>query len=179
MRIGSRQIWIALALAAAPIGSGCGQLGTNWKGTRPVAPRLIQPADVARQPAGAPQRTLLAWFGALQRNDAAAAAMFYDPALRVSPDSLRPQRLAAAALLGELGAEIQDVSTDGNRAIVFTRLTARRVAPNGRIDTYVEPQAFDLVRVNGSWRIANDNFLQAAPALYRDLATRFARRDET
>ena len=166
---------LALVLSAGLIVGGCGQLGASWKGTRLEQPAVIAPAEVQRYPADAPQRSFLAWFRALQLDDTATAAGFYDKALGLSPKRVARSRRRARRLLREAGLEVVDVSRGGRRATVFTLLTVRRVAPNGRVDAYVTPQAFDLVRVGGAWKLANNLFLQSADSLHRDLAIRVAR----
>jgi hypothetical protein len=171
----ARLVPVALPLLAALIAGGCGELGASWRGTRTVRPRVVPTAEVARYAADTPQRAFLAWFRALQLGDP-AAAIFYDKTLRMSPGRIAHLRKGtASALFKEVGApEVLDVSRDGHRATVFTLLTARRAAPNGRVDSYVTPQAFNLVRTGGSWRVADNRFLETADALHRDFVGKFA-----
>src|SRR6266480_2443273 len=129
----ARTVGVALVLLSAGlVVGGCGELGASWKGTRVEPPSAIAAAEVARQPRDAPQRAVLAWFRALQLDDAATAATFYDRSLGLGSARIASQRRAARPLLGEVGARIVDVSQEGGRATVFTLLTLRRVAPNGR-----------------------------------------------
>lgn len=165
----------SIAVAALTLGLavvGCGDLPTPDKGADPsrpyrvvVSPQRIGPREIDRQPAGSPQRALLSWFGALQRGDAHAAASMLDPALRVDVAKVRRQRRIARNFFRYVGiGQLLDTTRAGDRATVFTTLARAWKAPNHRVNQYNQAQAFDLIRVNGRWLIADNYFLSLTAA---------------
>lgn len=63
-------LWAAVALALALFAAGCG----DERDVRVVTPKTVQPRDLARYPAGSPQRSTLELLRAVQLNDPEAAA---------------------------------------------------------------------------------------------------------
>ena len=173
----SRRLTCALLASVALFAVGCGELRTPEKGIDPerpyrlpAQPAAIDAARLGRYGRDAPERTVLAWFGAMQRGAFRTAAELYAPALDVTPRELRRQRRVAIGLFRTSGMDkIVDVHRAGSWATVFTLLKRRLVAPNGRADLYIQPQAFDVVRTSQGWRLADNLFLDVAAKKSRPL----------
>jgi hypothetical protein len=149
----------AFALVAALLGVGCGELGADYKGTRAVPPPRVRSAELARYAPGAPQRALLEWCAAIQRGDNARVHRIGDERESRRPDYLA-RRLQAVVLFRAVDCpEIDDVQFRGDRATVFATVATARKAPNGRVDSYSRPQAFEFRRVNHAWRLSYDTDL--------------------
>jgi hypothetical protein len=163
-RVAWRPLAGSVAVAAALVASGCGELGEDWRGLRLEPPHRVGPADVARLPAGSPERAFAEWYAAVQRRDAVAAvarfagsAKITEPALAAYWKRLPPPRSASM--------RITDVERRGRAATVFVMLTTRYVAPNGRAVEFRAPRAATLVRSDGAWRLPGSWFLLSLGAL--------------
>jgi hypothetical protein len=144
----------------AVLATGCGELGADWRGLRLEPPRRTSPEDVARLPAGSPQRAFLTWYAAVQRRDAATAASVFDRSAGITAQTLGaywralpPPRSAAARIV--------DVDRRSRRATVFVELRTRYVAPNGRAVEFRVPGAATLVRSERTWRLPQSWFLRS------------------
>lgn len=74
----------AVAVALTVTATGCG----NDPQLRVIAPTTVQPQDVARYPAGSPQRSTLELLRAVQFNNPQAAGRYLAPALGLSRSEL-------------------------------------------------------------------------------------------
>jgi hypothetical protein len=155
--------WIPALLAAGLAVSlgGCGEIGRDWKGLR------LMPAEVVGQPAiravprGSPARTVLEWYRAVQRRDAAGAMRLYSRRVRPTPDAMHYEFTATGGFFAGVTLDrVADVTARRGRATVFTELRYRWQAPNGRGVEVHQPQAFPLVREGGQWRLADDYFMR-------------------
>ena len=64
---------LAWVLAVLVLPGGCGELGKDYTGTRPMPPTPLTPAEIGHYAPGTPERTLLAWCDAVQHNRSSAA----------------------------------------------------------------------------------------------------------
>jgi hypothetical protein len=116
---------------------------------------------LARYPPGSPQRAVLKWYGALQRNDVLAVRRYYPARARfTTPPELRYQMGQARHFFQRVG--LGPLSLDAVRsgsATVVTDLRVRWEAPNGRAVELRSPQSFTLVRERGRWQFADTYFL--------------------
>lgn len=168
---------VGVLVACAIASGGCGALPTPEIGADPDRPYRLpaRPAPItervlARYPAGSPPQEVLRWYGAMQGRSFGTAAGLYDPSLGITPRLLRLQRNKARGMFnGSEIARVLDTTRLGNHAIVYTLMEHRLVAPNGRADVYVDPQAFDLVRTRDGWRLADNLLLDNAAKKARPL----------
>jgi hypothetical protein len=118
--------------------------------------------ELERYGRGSPERAVLEWYAALQRNDVQAASRFYrSPTPGETPAELRVRLTAAAPVVAQTG--FGPLSSQPGRAGTVTVLTEMRVrweAPNGRAQETRTPQSFTLVRQQGRWRFADTYFPQ-------------------
>ena len=151
----------AVLLAVASVGvGGCGELGADWKGLRLVRSEVLQQPALERYDEGSPERVVLEWFRAGQRTDSVTAARFYSRELRQTPDEIRSRLARTAKFFERVGLRrVSDVASRGDSATVFTELSYKWEAPNGRNHEIHRPQAFTLVRERGAWRLVDDFFL--------------------
>jgi hypothetical protein len=113
--------------------------------------------ELARHPAGSPQRAFLEWFGALQRKRSAAAVRYYAPELKLGERELTRLRGQAAYAFDSLGPpRILGMSRRGDVATVrvglrnYTSPTDFRESP---------PTTFRLRRADGQWRLTGNGLL--------------------
>jgi hypothetical protein len=127
---------VVLVLTVATLGCG------DDRSLQVIAPKTVQPQDVARYPAGSPQRSTLELLRAVQFNDPQAASRYLAPAFGLS----------RAELLGSL----RDLR-DG--ALKLTTPSRLSVQERGRsAATLVTPVGKDRVtlrwaRSGGGWRL--------------------------
>ena len=140
MICGARVRDAALVLIVAAVVGGCGELGADFRGSRPLAPAV---PVIAGYPSGTPQRALLFWCRALIVGD--------EPLAR----SLTIGGLADARRLVRSRScpRILDVQARGDGVTAFTVLSQTQIAPNGRRDSRAQLQAFELRRRDGRWRV--------------------------
>lgn len=141
--------------------AGCGTLGASYTGLRLVQPK---PVSLELEPLGTPARAVLDWFAVMQRFDAVAAARLYAPRARVTPEIIRFERgnVAGRTFFARFQPpRVLDVSMTKQRATVFTALDVRWVSPDRRTVVSTQPQAFELVRDAGSWKLADGLLLQS------------------
>jgi hypothetical protein len=156
----------------AALAAGCGELDAEYKGQRPVRPVPLSEGQAARYAPGGPERAVLDWFRALQRNDAPAAASSYAPVLRLSARTVRRQRASASRFFDHFALRrVLDVSRHGSWATVFAELNMRWQAPNGRAVEIRMPQAFTVVRTRRGWKLADPSFLRRARGFVPEVAT--------
>jgi hypothetical protein len=148
-----------LALAAAI--SACGDLGGRYRPSQIVPPPRVDQQALERYPPGSPQRVVLGWYGALQRDDPVAVSRYYrERTAFTTPDALRFQMVRARHFFDGvgLGPLTVDMVRSGS-ATVLTDLRVRWEAHNGRAQELRSPQSFTLVRERGRWRFADTYFL--------------------
>lgn len=151
-----------LLVTAVPA-AGCGTLGASYTGLRLVHPK---PVSVELEPLGTPARTVLDWFAAMQRSDSVAAARLYAPRARVTPDVMRFARAGGRSFFARAQPpRVLDVSMTKQQATVYAAFDVRWASPDKRTVVSTQPQAFELVRDGGSWKLADDLPLQSLSTL--------------
>ncbi len=148
----------ALGIASALVGS-CGGIGSDDGVTERVQqPRIITAKRLEGVPEGSPQRTVYAWWRALQFDNPVEASRYYVKSLGLTPERLERQFRYGSALLNLYAMpRLVDVVEEGNRATVQLLLQKAARNPNGRVDRASSARGFNLVRENGEWKLA-DNF---------------------
>jgi hypothetical protein len=137
--------WAAALLTSAAL-AGCGELGADFRGTKPLPSPPPSPSQIDRLVAGSPERTLLQWCRDLKRTR-----------------DIRTRWVTAFVLFRLTSCpRIVDVMTEGDRATAYTILTTRWIAPNGRVDAKLQPQAFHLVRDGRAWSVVDDRLMSTA-----------------
>ncbi len=153
--------WIAavLALGACCL-PGC-SFGGDEVAQRVQQPTLLSAAAVERQQAASPARALFEWWRAMQLANFRSGARHYPGELQLTPEQLERQvRVATGAFSAR--PLVVEVDENGSRATVAVLLENRTRAPNGRVDVLRVPRSFELVRENGDWRLADNNYLERA-----------------
>jgi hypothetical protein len=164
-----RTLGATLAVGAMVAG-GCGSLGAGDETDRVNKLQLVRKADVARHPEGSAARTFLEWWRALQYGSGTQAVRRYAEDVDVNQTRLQRQLEVGVDLLGlRARPTVHDVVEEGDEATVFAVFTSAVVNPNGRADKVQSPKAFDLVREDGEWKIADNRYIERT---FR-LATRF------
>ena len=143
--------------------SGCGALSSDEAIRRVQEPLLLSRASVERQPPGTPQRTVFAWWRALQSGDARAASRYYARSVGMTPTRMERRLGLGSLALGLLGRpRLVDVEGDDRRATVMVVLETRTENPNGRIDVTRTALSFHLVRTDGDWKLADNRYIDGA-----------------
>ena len=157
-------LWVALG--GAIVLAGCGSLGTGEERDRVEQPLLVSTADVERYPQGSPERTFLEWWRALQFGSGSQAVRYYASDVDVSQRELQRAADVGVELIGlRARPKVLDVLGDDGRATVYVLFTRAQLNPNGRADKVRTPRAFDLVREDGSWKLADNRYIEQTLAL--------------
>jgi hypothetical protein len=144
--------------AVAVVVAGCGSLG-GLPG-RVEAPQLVTAAQIQHYPQDSPARTVLQWWRALQFGSPEVGARYYASRLHMTPRRLQERLAIGADLLSlKAGLQIVDVVKHGDRATVFALRNQVLLYPNRRKDEIRSPQAFNLVRDHGTWRLADNRYI--------------------
>jgi hypothetical protein len=143
--------------------TGCGELGGSFRGTRPVRPAVVSPAQLARQPEGSPGRALLTWCKAAQERDGTLMRRMY--VSWAGAAAAREDALTSIRMVARTGCPTAlETDVEGDQATVFGQVVVARTAPNGRVDSASTPIAFNLERSGGSWTVLPGAFLSLRPA---------------
>jgi hypothetical protein len=173
MRRGILSVLLLAALALA----GCGNLGSGEVTERVRVPSLLAKEQVDRYPEGSPARVVFEWWRALQFDNSVAASRYYDRSLRLTPAKLDRQLKEGIRALGlDRRPRLVEVDEQGDSATVFLLLDASMRNPNGRVDVAGTARAFNLVREDGEWRLAENTYLERSARLSRSFAKALARR---
>ena len=148
MSAARRATALACAFAsAALLAAGC---GSEPPATVSRSAFLLPLSAVRHLPAGSPQRSLLAWWRALQSGDRAGVRA----ALPRGAEGALANLPALASVGVRLRPSIVDVERHGRRAVVYTEMVVRRPIGTPRLAPAVRiPQAFALERRGGRWRL--------------------------
>lgn len=140
---------------------GCGELG-ELRG-RIEQPQIVTKQQLARYPAGSPERTVLLWWRALQFNSPELASRYYVSDLKLTPAKLEEQlKLGPDFLDLKAGLRLMDVDESGSSATILALRNRVLQYPNGREDRVRVPMAFNLRRESGEWRLANNRYIDRA-----------------
>jgi hypothetical protein len=123
--------------------------------------QLVTAAQIARQPAGSPQRALLEFWREMQYRNVPLAVDYFDPRLRVTERRLSDtiSVVARHRKLGDTALAIREVDVRGKTATVRTVLTLESSPADGEFSYDELAQAFNMRRTDGRWRLADNNFL--------------------
>ncbi len=129
------------------------QLSEEMQAQRNQALAPVSPADIARYPAGSPERTVLTIWRALQFHDlATATSLLSPPPPRELVPAVEGYLLGPAAeLTATAKPRVTGVRREGNEAVTVLRV-ARRVEEGNRVITRVgAPVELTLERSEGRW----------------------------
>lgn len=141
---------------------------TAQEGTRRLGHHLVSDEQVRAQPAGSPQRTLLAFWQAVQFQDVNEVRSLLAPALARQYRGARLARLLTDATAGFAALpEIRGVRRDGDDAIIRLSLTYYR--GDGDAGALIA-RSLDLRETPDGWRIADLDFAVAEAAKARRAA---------
>jgi hypothetical protein len=150
--IASLLLGIALALVA------CGSLG-GLPG-RVEQPQIVTTQEINRYPEDSPVRTVLRWWRALQFGSAELATSYYSPRLGLEPKDIERGLKVGPSLLNlNAGLRVVEVEDAGRGGAVLVMLTKKLRHPNGRTDVERTPVAFELVKQDGRWLLANNDYI--------------------
>ena len=172
---------LRLAAGGAIVLAGCGSLGTGEERDRVEQPQLLRASDVERYREGSAERTFLEWWRALQFASGTQAVRHYASEVEVNPRRLQKAVEAGVDLLGlRARPKVLDVVQHDDRATIYVLFTRAELSPNGRADKVRTPRAFDLVREDGSWKLADNGYVERTLRLaekFVEEATKGPRRD--
>lgn len=161
VRVLSNKTALVPALLAVVALAGCGELG-ELRG-RIEQPQIVTKQQLARYPAGSPERTVLLWWRALQFNSPELASRYYASDLKLTPARLEEQlKLGPDFLDLKAGLRPVDVDESGDSATILALRERVLQYPNGRDDRVRVPMAFNLIRESGEWRLANNRYIDRA-----------------
>ena len=161
-----------LAALGAGALAGCAGIGDDDDlQTRTTGPSLVTKAQIASLPEGSPARTVFEWWRALQFSNPIIAAQYYSPKLHITPARLE-QQLQFGPGAQNLNARPHLVATDvrGDRAVVNVLLENQVSNPNGRTDKNQTGRGFNLVQVDGQWKLAENLYLERGERVQRAFA---------
>lgn len=160
-----------LALGACAL-TGCAGIGGNDAvKQRTTGPELLSKAQVQHYPAGSPARTVFEWWRSIQFDNPVTAARYYSTALGVTPKTLESQlQFGAGAQNLNAKPKLVEVDENGNRATVMVLLQNTVRNPNGRVDTSQTARAFNLVREQGTWKLAENLYLERGARIQKAFA---------
>ena len=166
-----RPIALLLALGAGAL-VGCAGIGTDDDvNVRVTGPALVTKKQLASLPEGSPARTVFEWWRTIQFDNPTVAARYYSRKLNVTAQTLEHQ-LEFGAASQNLNARPHLVGTDmdGDHAIVNVLLENLSSNPNGRVDKNQTARAFNLVREDGEWKLAENMYLDRGERIQRSFA---------
>jgi hypothetical protein len=161
-----------LALGAGAL-VGCAGIGTDDDvRVRVTGPALVSKKQIAALPEGSPARTVYEWWRSIQFDNPIVAAGFYSKELGITTRTIERQ-LEFGAAAQNLNARPTLVGTDmvdADHAIVNVLLENIARNPNGRIDKNQTARAFNLVREDGEWKLAENMYLERGERIQRAFA---------
>ena len=161
-----------LALGAGAL-VGCAGIGTDDDvRVRVTGPALVSKKQIAALPEGSPARTVYEWWRSIQFDNPIVAAGFYSKELGITTRTIERQ-LEFGAAAQNLNARPHLVGTDmvdADHAIVNVLLENIARNPNGRIDKNQTARAFNLVREDGEWKLAENMYLERGERIQRAFA---------
>jgi hypothetical protein len=166
-----RALPLLAALGAGAL-AGCAGIGTDDDvKVRVTGPALVTKKQLASLPEDSPARTVFEWWRSIQFDNPTIAVQYYSRKLDITTLTLEHQ-LEFGAAAQNLNARPKLVGTeiDGDRAIVNVLLENVQRNPNGRIDKNQTARAFNLVRENGQWKLAENMYLERGERIQRAFA---------
>lgn len=166
-----RPFALLLALGAGALAS-CAGIGTDDSvKVRITGPALVTKKQLASLPEGSPARTVFEWWRTIQFDNPTLAARYYSRKLHITPLTIERQ-LEFGAASQNLNARPHLVGTDmqGDHATVNVLLENVASNPNGRVDKRQTARAFNLVREDGEWKLAENMYLERGERIQRAFA---------
>jgi hypothetical protein len=147
---------------------GCGSSGGSQGSGTPSTPQslLVTPSKIQEAGPRTPTGVLLAWWQALQFEDARSAIKFYAPKVTTSSRIAAQLNVSGAPTLAM--PEVEQTHLSRKRARLYAVIVAATVTKKDQIDTITRrPVTLRMVNRDGKWLFADNNFLaeRAAAAL--------------
>ena len=168
-----------LAIIAFTVGAaGCYGLGSDEEvPERTTGPALVTKAQLAALEPGSPARVMFEWWRALQFDNAIAASRYYARDVGMTVDKLdRDLSLGAAGLGLTTRPRLVEVDEHGDKATVLVLLEQLTPRPNGRVDKVQTARAFNMVRENGEWKLAENRYVARQARIQRFFSAEARRR---
>jgi hypothetical protein len=159
--------WIGVVLAtgaAVVLLGGCGGGETPAQRGLPANTILVTQSNVLAYKPHTPQRTLMAWWRAMQYTDAPGYLSLLSEPVRKARRQDRAYRVQLpiiARYVDSAFPHIQKISVSGARATAYVEIEFRRLVGSDKYASTRIPQAFPMVRESGEWRMADDLFVEA------------------
>jgi hypothetical protein len=166
-----RPIALVLALGAGAL-IGCAGIGTDDSvKVRVTGPALVTKKQLASLPEDSPARTVFEWWRTIQFDNPTLAVRYYSSELKITRLTIENQ-LQFGAASQNLNARPHLVGTDmdGDHATVNVLLENLSSNPNGRLDKNQTARAFNLVREDGEWKLAENTYLERGERIQRAFA---------
>jgi hypothetical protein len=161
----------ALSCLVIAVAAGCDVLGSDDVPETVQGPELLTRAQVDRYPSGSPARAFLEWWRAMQFDNATVAARYYSEDLGMTAAKVDNQLRSGANPLGlNRRPRLVDVEIDGDEANVMVVLSSLTRNPNGRLDKVRTARGFNLVREGGSWKLAENLYIERAIRVQKEFA---------
>jgi hypothetical protein len=162
-----RRAGAALAALAAAALAGCGAFGDDPVTERVQQPALLTKRQVERHPEGTPARAFFEWWRAVQYDNAPVAIRYYaDSAGMTLAKMDRQLGYGAGALSLQARPILVEEDIDGDKATVLVLLESIVENPNGRSDRTRRARGFNLVRVDGEWKLADNLYIDRQARIY-------------
>lgn len=158
---------LATLVLAPVLASGCGGSGSLPPQQYPAAAeQLVSATDLRRLDATSPAYAVMAWWRDTQFNDRAGYLRHLTRAIRLRLDESQVDRQLPILAAGIRTAKPEILSTEfaAGDATVYTKIAFRQPIGATRYVTTTRPQAFHLVRVAGTWRLADTSFADSMTA---------------
>jgi hypothetical protein len=162
-----RRAGAALAVLALTALVGCGAFGDDPVTERVQQPALLTKRQVERYPEGTPARAFFEWWRAVQYDNSPVAVGYYQQSADMTVAKLDRQLGYGLEVMGVSARPILvEVQENGDTATVLTLLESVVENPNGRSDKVRKPRAFNLVREDGEWKLADNMFIDRQARIY-------------
>jgi hypothetical protein len=152
---------LAAASLCATLASGCGGSGTLTAQEYPAAAeQLVSSADLGRINPASPEYTVMAWWRDAQFSDFSGylSHLTRSVRLRVTSQQLERELPILAGGIRTAKPRILSAEVVGDSATVYAKIVFRQPIGATRYVTTTRPQAFHLLRVRDSWRLADTFF---------------------
>lgn len=158
--LGALVATVAVAISLAACGGG----ELPAKRGLPASTVLVTQKDVLEHRPHTPERTVMAWWRAMQYTDARGYLSLLAAPVRTARRRDLAYRIQLPIIARQVEAafpHIQDTEITGDTATVFVEIEFRRLVGADKFASTRLPQAFTLVRESQTWRIADDLFVEA------------------
>jgi hypothetical protein len=162
-----KRAMLALAVLALVAVVGCGAFGDDPVTERVTQPALVSKRQVEKYPPGSPARAFFEWWRAVQYDNSPVAVSYYSSSAGMTVEKLDRQLGYGLEVMGVSARPILvEVQENGDTATVLTMLETVTENPNGRTDRNRRPRAFNLVREDGEWKLADNMYIDRQARVY-------------